>query len=359
MSARFEVPTDRLGTDDFNDVLRQTAKELAAAHAALEPLPAPAAISLAPWSPGAWRARWRKAQAACATPAEADVEHMRQVMWLSESYIHHRDALFLARHRDGWVREGVGDVLADVASVAADVEALAGPRAAQRVLGWYHEFSNEQHPASLAHFFVAYHALTRGRIAMAHQHLEQAKPRLVLVGGGPGTGKSTLAGSVAEVVGWPVLSASETVEPDVLVHAEQLLHMGEAVIIDGPWVTDAERGRARQVAASAGAEVVEIQCSLSPSIARERLAWQMASIWDPADETPDVVDDVAARFEPWPEAVQLDTGLPLLRCRSDALKAVLGFPITVPPGSEDAHALMDENDIEHSGDHVGDRHVLR
>ena len=81
--------------------------------------------------------------------------------------------------------------------------------------------------SSLAHFYVAYRAHVRAKVALlrfesgealaagearqyhalALRHLEHARPRLILVGGGPGTGKSTVAEGLArdlEQAGWPI-----------------------------------------------------------------------------------------------------------------------------------------------------------
>ena len=94
-----------------------------------------------------------------------------------------------------------------------DLERHATPEVAAQFLHWYQEFSNEHHPQSLADHYVAYRALVRskvnclraeqdaegaaaeavGLLGMSLTHLRAARPRLVLVGGAPGTGKSTTA----------------------------------------------------------------------------------------------------------------------------------------------------------------------
>ena len=44
---------------------------------------------------------------------------------------------------------------------------------------------------------------------MCRDHLDRATIRVVLVGGAPGTGKTTLADELAELTGWVVLRSDE------------------------------------------------------------------------------------------------------------------------------------------------------
>lgn len=122
-----------------------------------------------------------------------------------------------------------GDVLADVAFLAMDLERLGSVDAAERFLSYYREFAGETYPSSLAHHYVAYRAHVRAKVAcLRHQqgdgeaagtardllalclaHLEQGRVTLVLVGGSPGTGKSTVAAGLADRLGWAALRSDE------------------------------------------------------------------------------------------------------------------------------------------------------
>ncbi len=63
-----------------------------------------------------------------------------------------------------------GDVLADVAFLAMDLERLGAPRLAAQFLDCYREFSGHPHPASLMEHYVAYRAHVRAKVAcLRHQ----------------------------------------------------------------------------------------------------------------------------------------------------------------------------------------------
>ncbi len=113
------------------------------------------------------------------------------------------------------------DVLDDVAFLAMDLERLGRPDLAERFLDAYVEFSADPAPSSLRHHYIAYRAVVRAKVAclrhaqgdesaaaeavqhtdIALQHLRAGDVRLVLVGGLPGTGKTTLAGGLADRFG--------------------------------------------------------------------------------------------------------------------------------------------------------------
>jgi aminoglycoside phosphotransferase family enzyme/predicted kinase len=249
-----------------------------------------------------------------------------------------------------------GDVLLDIAFLAMDLERLGRSDLARVFLDAYHELTAETHPRTLEHHYVAYRALVRAKIAclladggepaaastavglldQCAQHLAQAQVRLVLIGGVPGTGKTTLAEAVAthlhgtlmrsdevrkEQAGLPatapagasfgegiyVASATERTYHELLRRSGLALNRGETVVVDATWSASAERALARQVAQTTCSELVEICCDCPPALADERLAARQARGGDASDATPAIAAQLRASFEAWPSAHRIDT----------------------------------------------------
>jgi predicted kinase len=253
----------------------------------------------------------------------------------------------------------LGDVLLDAAFLAMDLERLAGRSASDAFLRWYQEFSAEHHPRSLAHHYIAYRALVRSKVSClraqqgvqeattsacgyletARNHLRAGRVRLVLVGGAPGTGKSTTAAALAARTGFALLTSDElrkdlagmahtthafaprnegiysttmstrTYE-ELLAHARSLLERGESVIVDASWSAARWRDAAREVATSAHADLVELRCVLDPVLAAERIARRLDEGETASDATPALAAELASAVEPWPGATELDTTRP-------------------------------------------------
>ncbi|WP_230203325.1 bifunctional aminoglycoside phosphotransferase/ATP-binding protein [Parafrankia discariae] len=256
----------------------------------------------------------------------------------------------------------VGDVLADVAFLAMDLERLGAPAAARTFLDAYREFSGETHPASLEHLYIAYRAFVRVRIAcirdhqgdpeaaeearrladIALAHLRRGRVRLVLVGGLPGTGKSTLAsGLVAARDEW-VLLRSDVVRkelaglaPDVAVEVEpgegiysaestehgyaelitrarQALENGQSVVLDASWSSARFRELAAEAAKATGADLAQVRCVAPARTAVARIDSRRAvracgTGGDASDATAAVYASMADRTDPWPAAIDVDT----------------------------------------------------
>jgi predicted kinase len=160
--------------------------------------------------------------------------------------------------------------------------------------------------------------------------------RLVLVGGAPGTGKSTLAAELGARLGWPVLRSDE-VRKDVagigrgarapaplgegiyddattratyaalVDRARHALGLGEPVIIDASWARAESRAAAAGLARETSSELVELRCDAPPGVADERIARRQARGGDASDADAAVAAAMRAAFDPWPTATTIST----------------------------------------------------
>jgi len=245
-----------------------------------------------------------------------------------------------------------GDVLADVAFLAMDLERLGHRELGRRFLEVYRELTADQWPESLAHHHVAYRAHVRAKVAclrhaqgdegaadsarrlhrLALDHLEAGRVRLVVVGGSPGTGKSVVARGLGERLGAVVVSSDSvrdelyprddrveldrgryspdlvaSVYDEILRRAELLLGRGETVVLDASWLDPDQRARARSLALSTSSELFELRCSCPDDVAASRIEARAALGTDPSEATVVIARHLASIASPWPEATVLST----------------------------------------------------
>ena len=394
----------------FDDHLRHIAHTVAAFHASLEPVLIPYPMTTASGLVGLWAASFEAIEPSVGEVV--DQTEFERVRDLASSYLSQCGPLFDRRRELGMMRDvhgdltaddifilddgprildciafdddyRISDVLADIAFLVMDVERLAGQRPAQLLLQRYCSLAGEHHPASLAHHYVAYRAHVRAKVAVLRyrqgeaaaldlarayhrqslDHLERARRRLVLVGGGPGTGKSTLANEIADRWNWTVVDSDtlrkdlrgvDHADHDVARHpelydqattdetyarlcerADALLLVGESVVLDATWRDDRHRALARSVADRRGADLVEIECRLDPGIARRRISERSGS--DASDATPGLVDELATRRDPWPTAHVLDTAPPVDELMGTVADQLIGSSRFPPFGRDPAH----------------------
>ena len=257
------------------------------------------------------------------------------------------------------------DVIDDAAFLAMDLEFLAGRELADYFLMTYARLSGDAAPSSLKHFYIAYRAVVRAKVdcirvnqghpdaaadAVRHldiaiDHLRAGSVRLVLVGGGPGTGKTTLAHRLAERVGAQVVSTDEVrrelqqsgtvtgspgvldrglysaenvgeVYHAVLRHAHLLLAGGQSVILDGTWRDPRHRAAARQLASDTHSVLSEILCVASPETAAARVAGRPPG--GVSDATPGIAEALNRAGADWRDAHHIDTDQPLADSIRDA-----------------------------------------
>jgi aminoglycoside phosphotransferase family enzyme/predicted kinase len=301
---------------------------------------------------------------------------------LADRFLGGRGPLFDARIRAGRVVDGHGDLLADdvfclddgprildcldfderlrwldglddASFLAMDLERLGAPELADRFSAWYMEYSADAAPAALRHHYIAYRAFVRAKVSCLHWdqghraageqarmlaglalgHLRAGAVTLVVVGGQPGAGKSSLAGELAGRLGFTVLSSDRIrkelagISPDqpapaaygagiytaswtertygeLLRRAAQLLSLGESVIADASWTSSRHRAAATATASRADADLVPLCCTAPAEVAARRIHGRRRDI---SDANEDIARELAAAWEPWPEAISIDT----------------------------------------------------
>ena len=239
------------------------------------------------------------------------------------------------------------DVLDDVAFLAMDLERLGRPELAERLLGWYAEFSGTPQPPSLAHHYIAYRAYVRAKVAciraaqgagtsnqeardladLALSHLRAGEVSLVLVGGAPGTGKTTLAAALADRVGAVLLSsdsvrrelplppgsdpysdgAKTATYRELLRRGRLALQHGETVVADATWGAPAMRAAASEVARATSSRLVQLECRLPRSVAAARAQRRLETHAAMSDAGAEVALRLATHRVPWPDATAIDT----------------------------------------------------
>jgi aminoglycoside phosphotransferase family enzyme/predicted kinase len=262
-----------------------------------------------------------------------------------------------------------GDVLLDVAFLAMDLEQLRRPKLAREFLDAYREYTAETHPRSLEHHYIAYRALVRSKVSclvakdgdpaaaaqasalldLCARHLYQARVRIAVVGGPPGTGKSTLADELGRRLGWTVVrsdevrkeaaglrpsdragadfgeglytpAATEATYTEVLRRADVATSRGESVVLDASWAAAAWRDRVRCLARATSSELVELCCQCPADLAAARLTGRLARGIDASDATSDIAERIRAEFQPWPSAHVIDTAGTVHTAGMDALR---------------------------------------
>ena len=330
----------------------------------------------------------------------------------NRDFLERRRALLEKRSREGRIRDGHGDlhaehvwigragvlvydciefsdrirqcdVAADIAFLYMDLLHHRRPDLATALMEEYLRRTGDWEVRLLVPFYACYRAVVREKVeslrladpgigardkraarrrAAGYFRLARelarrdARPRLVLVGGLPGSGKSTVAGAFAARIGATCLSSdalrkelagaapsARLAAPvgagiyrpaltaltyrELLLQAERLLRVGRSVVLDASFARAADRRRAAALARAAGAVLVAAECRCPPHLARERLAARARPGYTGASDAGWAVRQALRRdFEPFgAAAVLVNTTRPLEACL--ARVAAAAYPL--------------------------------
>jgi predicted kinase len=150
---------------------------------------------------------------------------------------------------------------------------------------------------------------------------------IVVVFGLMATGKTTLARSLGQTLGWPVIHSdavrkslaglkpttraphafgqgiysedfSRRTYTEMLRLAQGHLSADQSVILDGSYKRAEERKRVRQLARAGGAQVLFVYCECDPGVARERLGLRLTDPEAISDGRVELFEDQIRDFDP-------------------------------------------------------------
>ena len=326
-------------------------------------------------------------------------ESIEEVERLARQFISGRSMLFTHRITDGRIVDGHADLLADdifcmsegpvlldclefddqlryvdgiddAAFLAMDLEFLGRKDLGDHFLDEYSRLARDTAPRSLKDFYIAYRAVVRAkvdcvRVSQGHpdavadarrhidialEHLRAGTVRLILIGGGPGTGKTTLAHALAKQIGAQAISTDDVrrqlqevgtitgaavvldeglyaaenvaaVYDEMLRRAHLNLRSGWSVTLDGTWRDARQRERARELADETASPIVEFTCLVPLDEASARIRNRSATT---SDATPQIAAALAEHNGASHAGHPINTGRPLAESIAEAELVISG-----------------------------------
>ena len=276
------------------------------------------------------------------------------------------------------------DVAADIAFLLMDLDYHKNPLLSSDLASHYLRISRDWPLYLLLDFYKSYRAYVRAKVTSFRledpnisaqekaSSLDEARryyrlshtyaagmnrPRLVITGGLIATGKSTIARSLAEALGWEWLRADvlrkELAQISPLEHrfekfhrgiyspdfsrktyqalldrAQGLLHGGKSVILDASFKKQTDRATARGLAQKAQADFLFIECSSPDEEIRRRLARRAREENGPSDGRVELLAEQKKDYDPVEGFaselyLSLDTERPLEECLARIFRHLL------------------------------------
>lgn len=244
-----------------------------------------------------------------------------------------------------------GDIANDLAFLLMDLEVRGRADLAQVALKTFIEQTKDRELVNIVPFYKCHRSLVRAKVralawlqqprtirgkrmrVFARRHFrlalrytrQFAPPRLIVVGGLIGTGKSTLAKNLAEQLGAAVLrtdeirlkefasfrkpgagfsqglyapAVSRQVYQRLIQRADSLLKRGFSVVCDGTFSKNTGRIALRRIARRRGASFHFFECIIPRRLAMRRLAKRYAARIDISEAKPEYYDRLRTGFEP-------------------------------------------------------------
>lgn len=317
------------------------------------------------------------------------LDQLARLRDLASEYLAGRSPMFSYRRSAGRIRDGHGDLLADdifllpdgvrildclefdpglrcgdtlldAAFLAMDIERCGSPSLARSYLDAYRAASADNAPTSLSHYYIAYRAVVRAKVAvlraqqgartaiaearalvqLALAHLDEARVRLIVVSGLPASGKSTLAALLqrkwgssrnADLLSTDMLRdevvprtsrlpdevATGRYSPDqraevyrtMFQRAESALTSGIDVILDATFAEHWTQTAVEDLAKTCHAQLIALRCEVPPAVARQRLARRTRGADTKSEADMDVYRHLADNVDAWPAARVVDTSV--------------------------------------------------